>query len=57
MVMNVVCLLAIDEEWQRTQCMPRETCVDVVKELAMDPSIFFKPPCVAVHRFVTLFLS
>lgn len=52
--MNIVCLLAIDEEWQRTQCMPRETCVDVAKELGTDPSIFFKPPCVAVHRFVTL---
>ncbi|TWW67832.1 Vascular endothelial growth factor D [Takifugu flavidus] len=43
-------LKAIDEEWQRTQCMPRETCVDVAKELGTDPSIFFKPPCVAVHR-------
>lgn len=52
-VKNIVCLLAIDEEWQRTQCMPRETCVDVAKELGTDPSIFFKPPCVAVHRFVT----
>lgn len=57
MVMNIVCLLAIDEEWQRTQCMPRETCIDVAKELGMDPSIFFKPPCVAVHRFVALPLS
>lgn len=47
-----VSLLAIDEEWQRTQCMPRETCVDVAKELGTDPSMFFKPPCVAVHRFV-----
>lgn len=43
---------AIDEEWQRTQCMPRETCVDVAKELGTDPSMFFKPPCVSVHRFV-----
>ncbi|TKS69647.1 Vascular endothelial growth factor D [Collichthys lucidus] len=43
-------LNAIDEEWQRTQCMPRETCVDVAKELGTDPSMFFKPPCVAVHR-------
>ncbi|KAG7234637.1 hypothetical protein INR49_004162 [Caranx melampygus] len=23
-------LKAIDEEWQRTQCMPRETCVDLL---------------------------
>ncbi|XP_039986040.1 vascular endothelial growth factor D isoform X2 [Xiphias gladius] len=43
-------LKAIDEEWQRTQCMPRETCVDVAKELGTDPSMFFKPPCVSVHR-------
>lgn len=32
--------------------MPRETCVDVAKELGTDPSMFFKPPCVSVHRFV-----
>ncbi|XP_068455552.1 vascular endothelial growth factor D isoform X1 [Clinocottus analis] len=43
-------LKAIDEEWQRTQCMPRETCVDVAKELGTDPAMFFKPPCVSVHR-------
>ncbi|XP_028331182.1 vascular endothelial growth factor D isoform X2 [Gouania willdenowi] len=43
-------LKAIDEEWQRTQCMPRETCMDVAKELGTDPSMFFKPPCVSVHR-------
>ncbi|XP_047436827.1 vascular endothelial growth factor D isoform X2 [Mugil cephalus] len=43
-------LQAIDEEWQRTQCMPRETCVDVAKELDTEPSMFFKPPCVSVHR-------
>ncbi|XP_034536448.1 vascular endothelial growth factor D isoform X2 [Notolabrus celidotus] len=43
-------LKAIDEEWQKTQCMPRETCVDVAKELGTEPSMFFKPPCVSVHR-------
>ncbi|XP_056135296.1 vascular endothelial growth factor D [Lampris incognitus] len=43
-------LKAIDEEWQRTQCMPRETCVDVAKELGTEPSMFFKPPCVSVYR-------
>ncbi|KAM6943133.1 vascular endothelial growth factor D [Xenentodon cancila] len=43
-------LKAIDEEWQRIQCMPRETCIDVAKELGTDHSIFFKPPCVSVHR-------
>uniref|UniRef100_A0A1A8E9U8 C-fos induced growth factor n=1 Tax=Nothobranchius kadleci TaxID=1051664 RepID=A0A1A8E9U8_NOTKA len=47
---NLEILKAIDEEWQRTQCMPRETCVDVAKELGTDPTIFFKPPCVSVHR-------
>lgn len=54
MVLTVVWsgILAIDEEWQRTQCMPRETCVDVAKELGTDPSMFFKPPCVSVYRFV-----
>ncbi|KAJ0056555.1 hypothetical protein NL108_010377, partial [Boleophthalmus pectinirostris] len=40
----------VDEEWQRTQCMPRETCVDVAKELGTEPSVFFKPPCVSIHR-------
>ncbi|KAJ8252832.1 hypothetical protein GJAV_G00206090 [Gymnothorax javanicus] len=43
-------LQAIDEEWQKTQCMPRETCVDVAKELGTDPGVFFKPPCVSVFR-------
>lgn len=54
MVLSIVSsrIPAIDEEWQRTQCMPRETCVDVAKELGTDPSMFFKPPCVSVYRFV-----
>ncbi|XP_067116695.1 vascular endothelial growth factor D [Osmerus mordax] len=43
-------LKAIDEEWQSTQCMPREACVDVAKELGSSPSMFFKPPCVSVFR-------
>ncbi|KAJ8350541.1 hypothetical protein SKAU_G00256710 [Synaphobranchus kaupii] len=43
-------LRAIDEEWQKTQCMPRETCVDVAKELGTNPGMFFKPPCVSVFR-------
>ncbi|KAG5833531.1 vascular endothelial growth factor D-like isoform X1 [Anguilla rostrata] len=43
-------LQAIDEEWQKTQCMPRETCVDVAKELGTNPGMFFKPPCVSVFR-------
>ncbi|XP_072527496.1 vascular endothelial growth factor D isoform X2 [Salminus brasiliensis] len=43
-------LKAIDEEWQKTQCMPRETCVDVAKELGTTTAMFFKPPCVSVFR-------
>ncbi|KAJ8351847.1 hypothetical protein SKAU_G00233230 [Synaphobranchus kaupii] len=43
-------LKAIDDEWQKTQCMPREMCVDVAKELGTSTSMFFKPPCVAVFR-------
>ncbi|XP_068171066.1 vascular endothelial growth factor D [Antennarius striatus] len=43
-------LTAIAEEWQRIQCKPRETCIDVAKELGTEPSMFFKPPCVSVHR-------
>lgn len=44
------CFLAIDDEWQKTQCMPRETCVDVAKELGTTTAMFFKPPCVSVFR-------
>ncbi|XP_016345331.1 vascular endothelial growth factor D isoform X1 [Sinocyclocheilus anshuiensis] len=40
----------IDDEWQKTQCMPRETCVDVAKELGTNTAVFFKPPCVSVFR-------
>nr|XP_023656680.1 vascular endothelial growth factor D isoform X1 [Paramormyrops kingsleyae] len=47
---NLEILQAIDEEWQKTQCMPRETCVDVAKELGTHTSMFFKPPCVSVFR-------
>lgn len=43
-------VLAIDEEWQKTQCMPRETCVDVAQELGTSNEMFFKPPCVSVFR-------
>ncbi|XP_017655562.1 vascular endothelial growth factor D isoform X2 [Nannospalax galili] len=39
-----------DEEWQRTQCSPRETCVEVASELGMTTNTFFKPPCVNVFR-------
>lgn len=40
----------IDEEWQRTQCSPRETCVEVASELGRSTNRFFKPPCVNVFR-------
>ncbi|XP_076880761.1 vascular endothelial growth factor D isoform X2 [Brachyhypopomus gauderio] len=43
-------LKAIDEEWQKTQCMPRETCVDVAVEMGTTTDMFYKPPCVSVHR-------
>uniref|UniRef100_A0A8C9DCG6 Vascular endothelial growth factor D n=1 Tax=Panthera leo TaxID=9689 RepID=A0A8C9DCG6_PANLE len=43
-------LKVIDEEWQRTQCSPRETCVEVASELGRSTDTFFKPPCVNVFR-------
>ncbi|XP_070607668.1 vascular endothelial growth factor D [Erythrolamprus reginae] len=43
-------LKIIDEEWQRTQCVPREICVGVAKELGTATNKFFKPPCVNVYR-------
>ncbi|XP_026867185.1 vascular endothelial growth factor D [Electrophorus electricus] len=43
-------LKAIDEEWQKTQCMPRETCVDVAAEMGTTTDMFYKPPCVSVYR-------
>lgn len=43
-------LKVIDEEWQRTQCSPRETCVEVASELGKTTNTFFKPPCVNVFR-------
>lgn len=43
-------LKAIDEEWQKTQCMPREICVDVAQELGIANDMFFKPACVSVFR-------
>ncbi|KAL1021769.1 hypothetical protein UPYG_G00017730 [Umbra pygmaea] len=43
-------IIAVEEEWKLTQCMPRETCVDVAKELGTTTSMFFKPHCVSVFR-------
>ncbi|XP_074048503.1 vascular endothelial growth factor D [Macrotis lagotis] len=47
---DIETLKVIDEEWQRTQCTPRETCVEVAKELGKSTNTFFKPPCVNVFR-------
>ncbi|XP_053312931.1 vascular endothelial growth factor D isoform X2 [Spea bombifrons] len=47
---DIEILKVIDEEWQKTQCMPRETCVDVGKDLGTSTSTFYKPPCVSVYR-------
>ncbi|KAB0398281.1 hypothetical protein E2I00_001790 [Balaenoptera physalus] len=40
----------IDTEWRKTQCVPREACVDVGKEFGAATNTFFKPPCVSVYR-------
>lgn len=40
----------IDNEWRKTQCMPREVCIDVGKEFGAATNTFFKPPCVSVYR-------
>ncbi|XP_003920394.1 vascular endothelial growth factor D isoform X1 [Saimiri boliviensis] len=47
---DIKTLKVIDEEWQRTQCSPRETCVDVASEVGKSTNTFFKPPCVNVFR-------
>lgn len=43
-------LAGIDTEWRKTQCMPREVCVDVGKEFGATTNTFFKPPCVSIYR-------
>lgn len=48
---KIPCNLAgIDTEWRKTQCMPREVCVDVGKEFGATTNTFFKPPCVSIYR-------
>uniref|UniRef100_A0A8C5LHD5 Vascular endothelial growth factor C n=1 Tax=Jaculus jaculus TaxID=51337 RepID=A0A8C5LHD5_JACJA len=47
---NAEILKSIDSEWRKTQCMPREVCIDVGKEFGADTNTFFKPPCVSVYR-------
>ncbi|KAG8453805.1 hypothetical protein GDO86_000435 [Hymenochirus boettgeri] len=41
---------SIENEWRKTQCMPREVCVDVGKEYGAATNTFFKPPCVSIYR-------
>ncbi|RMC13992.1 hypothetical protein DUI87_09076 [Hirundo rustica rustica] len=47
---NAEILKSIDTEWRKTQCMPREVCVDVGKEFGATTNTFFKPPCVSIYR-------
>ncbi|KAK6494181.1 vascular endothelial growth factor C-like isoform X1 [Huso huso] len=47
---NLDILKSIDTEWRKTQCMPREVCLDVGKEFGAATNTFFKPPCVSVYR-------
>uniref|UniRef100_H0Z7S4 Vascular endothelial growth factor C n=1 Tax=Taeniopygia guttata TaxID=59729 RepID=H0Z7S4_TAEGU len=47
---NAEILKSIDTEWRKTQCTPREVCVDVGKEFGATTNTFFKPPCVSIYR-------
>ncbi|XP_028932887.2 vascular endothelial growth factor C, partial [Ornithorhynchus anatinus] len=47
---NTEILKSIDNEWRKTQCMPREVCIDVGKEFGAATNTFFKPPCVSIYR-------
>uniref|UniRef100_H0VQW0 Vascular endothelial growth factor C n=1 Tax=Cavia porcellus TaxID=10141 RepID=H0VQW0_CAVPO len=47
---NAEILKSVDNEWRKTQCMPREVCIDVGKEFGAATNTFFKPPCVSVYR-------
>lgn len=48
--LNLDVLKSIELEWRKTQCMPREVCVDVGREFGAPTNIFYKPPCVSVYR-------
>ncbi|KAJ8000936.1 hypothetical protein DPEC_G00185550 [Dallia pectoralis] len=43
-------LKSIESEWRKTQCMPREVCLDVGREFGAATNTFYKPPCVSVYR-------
>lgn len=40
----------IESEWRKTQCSPREVCIDVGREFGAPTNVFYKPPCVSVYR-------
>ncbi|KAK2815484.1 hypothetical protein Q5P01_025951 [Channa striata] len=48
--LNLDVLKSIESEWRKTQCIPREVCVDVAREFGAPTNIFYKPPCVSVYR-------
>nr|XP_057930531.1 vascular endothelial growth factor C isoform X1 [Doryrhamphus excisus] len=48
--LNLDVLKSIESEWRKTQCIPREVCVDVGREFGAPTNIFYKPPCVSVYR-------
>ncbi|XP_028267187.1 vascular endothelial growth factor C [Parambassis ranga] len=48
--LNLEVLKTIESEWRKTQCTPREVCVDVGREFGAPTNIFYKPPCVSVYR-------
>lgn len=48
--LNLDVLKSIESEWRKTQCMPREVCVDVGREFGAPTNVFYKPPCVSVFR-------
>ncbi|MBN3300054.1 VEGFC factor, partial [Amia calva] len=41
---------SIESEWRKTECMPREVCLDVGKESGGSTNTFYKPSCVCVYR-------
>ncbi|KAJ0033514.1 hypothetical protein NQD34_000621 [Periophthalmus magnuspinnatus] len=48
--LNLDLLKSIESEWRKTQCTPREVCVDVAREFGAPTNFFYKPPCVSVFR-------
>ncbi|CAI5681547.1 vascular endothelial growth factor C isoform X1 [Oreochromis niloticus] len=48
--LNLDILKSIESEWRKTQCAPREVCIDVGREFGAPTNVFYKPPCVSVYR-------